>query len=65
MIGTLAIGQTLIILTAGIDLACGTIMALGSIVMTKLAVQSGVPPFLALLLGSPPAPPSGCCTVCS
>ena len=51
VIGTLAIGQTLIILTAGIDLACGTIMALGSIVMTKLAVQSGVPPFLALLLG--------------
>ena len=51
MIGTLAIGQTLIILTAGIDLACGTVMALGSIVMTKLAVDSGVPPFLALLLG--------------
>jgi fructose transport system permease protein len=51
VIGTLAIGQTLIILTAGIDLACGTIMALGSIVMTKLAVQSGVPPLLALLLG--------------
>src|SRR4051812_46573671 len=35
VIGTLAIGQPLIILTAGIDLACGTIMALGSIVMTK------------------------------
>src|SRR5215210_2788426 len=51
VIGTLAIGQTLIILTAGIDLACGTIMALGSIVMTKLAVVNGVPPFLALLLG--------------
>ena len=51
VIGTLAIGQTLIILTAGIDLACGTIMALGSIVMTKLAVDNGVPPLLALLLG--------------
>ena len=51
VIGTLAIGQTLIILTAGIDLACGTIMALGSIVMTKLAVVNGVPPALALLLG--------------
>jgi fructose transport system permease protein len=51
VIGTLAIGQTLIILTAGIDLACGTIMALGSIVMTKLAVDSGVPPLLALGLG--------------
>src|SRR3954462_6976754 len=51
VIGTLAIGQTLIILTAGIDLACGTVMALGAIVMTKLAVVSGVPPFIALLLG--------------
>ena len=28
MIGTLAIGQTLIILTAGIDLSCGAVMAL-------------------------------------
>jgi fructose transport system permease protein len=51
VIGTLAIGQTLIILTAGIDLACGAIMAFGGIVMTKLAVSGGVPPFLALLIG--------------
>src|SRR3954452_2862329 len=51
VIGTLAIGQTLIILTAGIDLSCGTAMALGSIVMTKLAVDSGVPAGLAILLG--------------
>jgi fructose transport system permease protein len=51
VIGTLAIGQTLIILTAGIDLSCGTAMALGSIVMTKLAVDSGVAPVIAILLG--------------
>ncbi|MEY2533017.1 MAG: fructose transport system permease protein, partial [bacterium] len=51
VIGTLAIGQTLIILTAGIDLSCGTVMAFGSIVMSKLAVDSGVPPLLAILLG--------------
>src|SRR5215204_3982312 len=51
VIGTLAIGQTLIILTAGIDLSCGTAMALGSIVMTKLAVDSGVPPLIAIILG--------------
>ena len=51
VIGTLAIGQTLIILTAGIDLACGAIMAFGSIVMTKLAVNNGVPPLLAVLIG--------------
>ena len=29
MVGVLAIGQTLIILTAGIDLSCGMVMALG------------------------------------
>src|SRR3954469_3611898 len=51
VIGTLAIGQTLIILTAGIDLSCGTAMALGSVVMTKLAVDSGVPPLIAIVLG--------------
>ena len=51
VVGILAIGQTLIILTAGIDLSCGTVMALGSIVMTKLAVVSGVNPFLSMLLG--------------
>ena len=51
VVGTLAIGQTLIILTAGIDLSCGTAMALGSIVMTKLAVDYGVPPLIAILLG--------------
>ena len=51
MIGTLAIGQTIIILTAGIDLSCGAVMAFGSIVMTKMAVDNGVPPLLAILLG--------------
>jgi fructose transport system permease protein len=51
VVGTLAIGQTLVILTAGIDLSNGAVMALGNIVMTKLAVASGVNPFLAILLG--------------
>src|SRR3954466_12143816 len=51
VLGVLAIGQTLVILTAGIDLSCGTVMAFGSIVMTKLAVESGVPPVLAIVLG--------------
>ena len=51
VVGTLAIGQTLIILTAGIDLSNGAAMALGSVVMTKLAVDSGLPPVLAILLG--------------
>ncbi|HLL50416.1 MAG TPA: hypothetical protein VK356_07085, partial [Thermomicrobiales bacterium] len=51
VVGVLAIGQTLIILTAGIDLSCGAVMALGSIVMTRLAVINGVNPYLAIMLG--------------
>jgi fructose transport system permease protein len=51
IVGVLAIGQTLIILTAGIDLSCGAVMALGSILMTRLAVVNGVNPYLAILLG--------------
>lgn len=51
VVGVLAIGQTYVILTAGIDLSCGTVMALGQIVMTKLAVESGVPAVPALLAG--------------
>ena len=51
VVGTLAIGQTLVILTAGIDLSNGMIMALSSILTTGLAVRSGVNPILAVLIG--------------
>ena len=51
VVGTLAIGQTLIILTAGIDLSNGLISALGGVVMTKIAVANGVNPILAILVG--------------
>ena len=51
VVGTLAIGQTLIILTGGIDLSNGMIMALSSVLMTGLAVQSGMNPILAILIG--------------
>jgi fructose transport system permease protein len=51
VVGVLAIGQTLVILTAGIDLSVGTVMAFGQIVMTKLAVVSGVPAVPAILIG--------------
>jgi fructose transport system permease protein len=51
VVGVLAIGQTLIILTAGIDLSCGAVMALGGMVMTRQAAVHGVDPILALLLG--------------
>jgi fructose transport system permease protein len=51
VVGTIAIGQTLIILTAGIDLSCGMVMALGGIVMTKLAVAAGMNPYAAIACG--------------
>src|SRR5829696_2191685 len=51
VVGTLGIAQTLIILTAGIDLSVGAIMVLSSIVMAKLAADEGVPGLLALLIG--------------
>lgn len=49
-IATLAIGQTLIILVAGIDLANGLVTVLGSVVMAKIAV-AGAPLVVALLGG--------------
>jgi fructose transport system permease protein len=51
VVGTLAIGQTLVILTAGIDLSNGAVMAFGNILMTKVAVDSGVNVYLAIALG--------------
>jgi fructose transport system permease protein len=51
VVGTLAIGQTLIILTAGIDLSCGAIMVFSSMIMAKTAFDQGVPGPLALIIG--------------
>src|SRR5829696_7289646 len=51
VVGVLAIGQTLVILTAGIDLSCGTVMAFGQVIMTKLAIENGMDPLLAIALG--------------
>jgi fructose transport system permease protein len=48
VVGTLAIGQTLVILTAGIDLAVGAICVLGTIVAGKL-VNLGYDPVLSML----------------
>jgi fructose transport system permease protein len=51
VVGVLAIGQTLVILTGGVDLSLGTVMALGTIVMTKFATENGVPAPLAVVCG--------------
>jgi fructose transport system permease protein len=51
VVGTLAVGQTLVILTAGIDLSNGAIMIFTTILMAKLAVVQGVPVPLAIAIG--------------
>lgn len=51
VMATLAIGQTLIILTAGIDLAVGTAMILTHLVVARTAAEQGVPSFWALMIG--------------
>lgn len=48
--GIIAVGVTLVILTAGIDLSVGSVLALGSVVTAQLLV-SGIPPLMASLSG--------------
>jgi fructose transport system permease protein len=51
VVGALAVGQTLIILTAGIDLSVGAVMVLASLVMAKSVTDHGLPGPVAVLLG--------------
>ena len=51
IIATLGIAQTLVILTAGIDLSVGAIMILCSVVMGRTCVVYGVPLAIAFPLG--------------
>lgn len=51
VIGTLGVAQTLVILTAGIDLSVGAAMVLSSVVIGNAAAGMGVPGVVALLLG--------------
>lgn len=51
VVGTLAVGQTLIILTGGIDLSNGMIMAYASVLMSGLFRLQGMDPLLAILVG--------------
>ncbi|AGZ38933.1 ABC transporter permease [Actinoplanes friuliensis] len=51
VIAVLALGQTLIILTAGIDLSVGAVAVFSSILMASFATKIGVPGLLALILG--------------
>jgi fructose transport system permease protein len=51
VIAMLALGQTLIILTAGIDLSAGAIAVFSSILMANLATDAGFPGVVALIAG--------------
>ncbi len=51
VVGLLALGQTVIILTAGIDLSVGAAMILVQMLMAELAVADGMPTILALVIG--------------
>lgn len=51
IIGILAAAQSLVILTAGIDLSVAAIMVLMSVIMGNLAVSMGVPAPIAILIG--------------
>ena len=51
VLATLAIGQTMIILTAGIDLSVGAAAILAQMVIAQTAANNHVPGVLAILLG--------------
>lgn len=51
VIGVLGVAQTLVVLTAGIDLSVGSMTLLSSVVMGKLALTWGYPPTMSLLIG--------------
>ncbi|KIQ04539.1 ABC transporter permease [Agrobacterium tumefaciens] len=51
VVGILGSAQTLIILTAGIDLSIGVVMVISSVVMGNVAVNYGLPSGVAVLAG--------------
>jgi fructose transport system permease protein len=51
VIAVLALGQTLIILTAGIDLSTGAVAVFSSILMADFATKAGLPGLLAIIAG--------------
>jgi fructose transport system permease protein len=51
VVAALAVGQTLVILTAGIDLSVGAVMVLSSMVIAQTTVQAGLPAPVGLFLG--------------
>ena len=50
IVAIIAVGMTFVIITAGIDLSVGSVLAFAGVVMASL-LQKGVPLVLALLVG--------------
>jgi ribose transport system permease protein len=50
-IGLMAIGQTMVIITGGIDLSVGSLMAVSSMLMARMITVSGQNPLLAVICG--------------
>ena len=51
IVGIVGAAQTLVILTAGIDLSVGAIMVLSSVVMGQFTFRYGLPPEIAVICG--------------
>ncbi|MFN7103723.1 MAG: ABC transporter permease [Pseudorhizobium sp.] len=51
IVGIVGAAQTLVILTAGIDLSVGAIMVLSSVIMGQFTFRYGLPPTFAILCG--------------
>ncbi|MTH96234.1 ABC transporter permease [Roseibium sp. RKSG952] len=51
IVGIVAAAQSVVILTAGIDLSVGAIMVLSSVVMGQFTFRYGLPPEIAVLFG--------------
>jgi len=51
IVGILATAQTIVVLTAGIDLSVGAIMVLFTVVVGKFTMHYGIPPGLSLAIG--------------
>lgn len=51
IIAIVGIAQTMVILTAGIDISIGAILVISHIVMARVAVTYGLPPYLAISIG--------------
>lgn len=51
IVGILAVAQSLVVLTAGIDLSVGAIMIFSSVIMGQFTFRYGLPPEIAIICG--------------